>query len=63
MEKNAFIRVAISKKSGKRFVALVVKYGNGLEKLFFDMPSTFARLLDLKFSELDDLAVGDYEIV
>lgn len=62
MEKNAFIRIFTAKKSGARCCALVVKYGEGYEKLFFDTPFTFMRLLDIKPTEFYELPNGDYEI-
>lgn len=60
MEK-VFVRKFTSKK-GSKCTALVVKYGDGNDMLFFETAEKFMRLLDLKPSEFYALADGDYEI-
>lgn len=65
---EVFVRKATSVKNGRSYFALVVSYGTNhdgtkREKLFFDNAATFMSLLDLKPSELYDLADGDYAIV
>lgn len=61
MEKNAFVR-KFTTKTGSPCTALVVKYGNGREKLFFGKAYDFMLLLDMKPQEFYDLPNGDYPI-
>ena len=59
--KNAFVRKFTTKK-GSPCTALVVRFGNGHEKLFFGTSLEFMTLLDMKPQEFYNLANGDYEI-
>lgn len=62
MEK-VFVRKAVSKKSGKQFVAIVVKYEDGQrEKLCFMRPYDYCELLNLTPAEFASLPCGDYPI-
>ncbi len=62
MEK-VFVRKAMSKKTGKEFVAVVVKYEEGKkEKLCFMRPYDYCQLLNLSPTDFDCLELGDYPI-
>lgn len=60
--KNAFVRV-FTTKAGKKCTALVVKYGEDKETMFFSDAVKFMSLLNLKPTDYFDLPNGDYEIV
>lgn len=63
---ETFVRVFESKKpekAGRKYFALVVTYGGGRQKLFFDQTMTFCALLNLSPNALVDLPCGDYPIV
>lgn len=60
---NCYVRVGISKDTGRKYCALVVEYRCGERKLFFFSKKVdFLSLLNLSPSEFDALEVGDYEI-
>lgn len=62
MEK-VFIRKAMSKKTGKEFVAIVVKYDEGKnEKLCFMSSYDYCDLLNLNPADFRSLGCGDYSI-
>lgn len=62
MEK-VFVRKAMSKKTGKQFVAIVVKYEEGQkEKLCFMRNYDYCELLNLSPAEFASLECGDYPI-
>ena len=61
--RNCYVKVGISKDSGRKYYALVVEYGDGARKMFFfSKKLDFLSLLNLSPSEFDALDVGDYEI-
>lgn len=62
MEKNCYVRVGISQKTGKKYVAVVVKYAEGKEKLLFARPYDYCELLNMSPAECANLTVGDYPI-
>lgn len=62
MEK-VFVRKAMSKKTGKEFVAIVVKYEDGKkEKLCFMSNYDYCDLLNLTPADFHSLGCGDYPI-
>ena len=61
--RNCYVRVGISKDTGRKYYALVVEYSGGSRKMFFFSKKVdFLSLLNLSPSEFDALEVGDYEI-
>lgn len=61
--RNCYVKVGISKDTGKKYYALVVEYCEGKRKMFFfGKKVDFLALLNLSPSEFDALEVGDYEI-
>lgn len=60
---QVYVRKALSKKTGKQFVAIVVKYEEGKkEKLCFMRPYDYCELLDLSPADFTFLECGDYSI-
>ena len=61
--RNCYVKVGISKDTGRKYYALVVEYCGGERKMFFFSKKVdFLSLLNLSPSEFDALDVGDYEI-
>ena len=60
---NCYVKVGISKDTGRKYYALVVEYCGGERKMFFFSKKVdFLTLLNLSPSEFDALDVGDYAI-
>lgn len=61
--RNCYVKVGISKDTGRKYYALVVEFNGGARKMFFFSKKVdFLSLLNLSPSEFDALEVGDYEI-
>ena len=61
--RNCYVKVGISKDTGRKYYALVVEYSEGKRKMyFFSKKVDFLSLLNLTPSEFEALEVGDYEI-
>lgn len=59
---NCFIRCTQSQKTGKKYVYLVVSYGDGLEKRLFIEDKDICELLDCSPRGLQRLEPSDYPI-
>ena len=61
--RNCYVRIGVSKDSGRKYYALVVEFSDGKRKMyFFSKKVDFLSLLNLSPSDFDALDVGDYEI-
>ena len=61
--RNCYVRIGVSKDTGRKYYALVVEYRGGERKMFFFSKKVdFLSLLNLSPSEFDALDVRDYEI-
>ena len=61
--RNCYVKVGVSKDSGRKYYALVVEYCEGKRKMFFFSKKVdFLSLLNLSPTEFDALEVGEYEI-
>ena len=61
--RNCYVKVGISKDTGRKYYALVVEYCGGARKMFFFSKKVdFLSLLNLSPSDFDALEVGEYEI-
>ncbi len=61
--RNCYVKVGISKESGRKYYALVVEYCEGKRKMFFFSKKVdFLSLLNLSPTEFDALEAGEYEI-
>ncbi len=61
--KSCYVRIGVSKDTGRKYCALVVEYCGGARKMFFFSKKVdFLSLLNLSPSEFDALDVGDYDI-
>ena len=61
--RNCYVKVGISKDTGRKYYALVVEFCEGKRKMyFFSKKVDFLSLLNLSPSEFDALEVGEYEI-
>ena len=61
--RNCYVKVGISKDSGRKYYALVVEYCEGKRKMFFFSKKVdFLSLLNLSPTEFDALEAGEYEI-
>ena len=61
--RNCYVRIGVSKDTGRKYYALVVEFRGGERKMFFfSKKSDFLSLLNLSPLDFDALDVGDYEI-
>ena len=61
--RNCYVRIGVSKDTGRKYYALVVEFcGGERKKFFFSKKEDFLSLLNLSPLEFDALDVGDYEI-
>lgn len=61
--KTVYVRVAVSKRSGKKYACIVLVYGNGAELTLFANSFDYCKLLNKTPQEFDALECGNYEIV